>query len=361
MRHRERMWQTYEKQRAAGGPVDILAIESSCDETAAAVVQNGRIVLSSVVASQMESHQRFGGVVPEVAARAHVEQITRVIDQALIQAGRSLTTLQAIAVTSAPGLVGALFIGVTAAKSLAQVAGLPLIGVHHLAGHVYAAALSGAAEVDGAVEPPFLALVVSGGHTELLQFAEDGVIFRLGRTRDDAAGEAFDKIARALALGYPGGPVIQALALQGDPAAIAFPRAKLEPGSLDFSFSGLKSAVLLHMDKERKAGRPLRTADIAAGFQSAVTSALVEKTAAALAQTKLQTLVLAGGVAANQELRERLAALCAESGVRLIVPDFWLCTDNAAMIGAAAYDRYRQGRFADLDLTGQANLAIDRW
>lgn len=355
MRWNERMQLRYEEDRKQDKPISILAIESSCDETAAAVIRNGREIISSVVASQMESHERFGGVVPEVASRAHVEQIGFVIEQALVQSELSLDDMQAIAVTCGPGLIGALFVGVTAAKTLAQVAGLPLIGVHHLAGHMYAASLS-----DG-VEPPFLALIVSGGHTELLHVREDGVILRLGKTRDDAAGEAFDKVARALQLGYPGGPKIQQMALLGDPKYVAFPQAKLGEESLDFSFSGLKSAVLLHLDRATKAGQDVRTADIAASFQHAVIEALMTKTRLALQQTGLTTLVLAGGVAANQALREAAKEVCTELHVQLAVPDTWLCTDNAAMIGAAAYMRYQQHKLADLTLTGHADFPIDQW
>lgn len=355
MRWSERMKQRYEEHLRNGGPTEILAIESSCDETAAAVVRDGRVIISSVVASQMSSHERFGGVVPEVASRAHVEQISLVVDEALQKADRTLSELQAIAVTSGPGLIGALFVGVTAAKTLAQVAGLPIIDVHHLAGHMYAAALS-----DG-VEPPFIALIVSGGHTELLQVNAGGEIIRLGKTRDDAAGEAFDKIARALELGYPGGPLIQQLASQGDPEYFDFPQAKLGDHSFDFSFSGLKSAVLLHLDRAKKSSQPLRKADIAASFQRAVVAALIAKTREALLQTGLDTLVVAGGVAANLALRDAAKTLCEELGIRLAVPDFWLCTDNAAMIGAAAYMRYKQRKLADLTLTGRAEFSIDQW
>ena len=355
MRWSETMRARYRHDTAAPRSIDILAVESSCDETAAAVIRDGRIVLSSVVASQISSHQRFGGVVPEVASRAHVEQVTVVIEQALADAHMTLADLQAIAVTHGPGLIGALFVGVTAAKTLAQVSGAPLIGVHHLAGHLYAAALS------QDVEPPFLALVVSGGHTELLYVNAQGSIERLGSTRDDAAGEAYDKVARALGLGYPGGPAIQAAATGGDPTYIRFPRAMLDGDSLDFSFSGLKSAVMLHLDRERKADRSIRVADVAASFQSAVTDALVQKARLALSSTSQHTLVLAGGVAANAHLRTRLRTVCDDAGARLIVPDLRFCTDNAAMIGAAAFVRYKQGKLDDLTLTAQASIPIDQW
>ncbi|MCY0876286.1 MAG: tRNA (adenosine(37)-N6)-threonylcarbamoyltransferase complex transferase subunit TsaD [Firmicutes bacterium] len=355
MGYAERMKARHDADAKRGGPIDILAIESSCDETAAAVVRDGRVLLSSVVASQMASHQRFGGVVPEVASRAHTEQVTRVVAQALTEADKELGDLQAIAVTHAPGLIGALFVGVTAAKSLALATGLPLIGVHHLAGHIAASALS------SDIEPPYLALVVSGGHTELLSVRGHGDFVRLGRTRDDAAGEALDKIARALGLGYPGGPLIEQAAREGDAHAISLPVAKVSTGQWDFSFSGLKSAALLHMDKERRALREVNVADMAASFQEAVVEALVLHTDSALAHTGLRQLVVAGGVAANGRLRDRLTELCALRGVRLIVPDLWLCTDNAAMIGAAAYPRYCKGQFDDLTLTAQATLSLEQW
>lgn len=335
--------------------IDILAIESSCDETAAAVIRDGHTVLSSVVASQIESHQRFGGVVPEVASRAHVEQITLVIEQALQEAEKRLQDMQAIAVTFAPGLIGALFVGVTAAKSLALAADLPLLGVHHLAGHLYASAIS------DRLDPPFVALIVSGGHTELLQVTDHGVMVRLGHTRDDAAGEAFDKVSRALGLGYPDGPAIEQAAKAGNPTAFDFPRALLEEGSLDFSVSGLKSAVLLVLDKYKRSQKEIPVADLAASFQMAVVDILVQKALLAIQRTGHSTLVIAGGVAANCALRERLSEACCTIDVRLVVPDLWLCTDNAAMVGAAAYYRYQQGKLSHLDLTAIATLPIDAW
>ena len=351
----ERMRARYESDRMTGQPVDILAIETSCDETAAAVVRDGRVILSSVVASQVGLHDRFGGVVPEVASRAHVEHVSEVVDAALRKAGRAPHSLQAVAVTFAPGLIGALFVGVTSAKTMAQFGNLPLIGVHHLAGHMFAAMIG----TD--MQPPFLALVVSGGHTELLGVHSGFAMERLGSTRDDAAGEAFDKIARALELGYPGGPAIERIARDGDPFALPFPRAKLEEGALDFSFSGLKSAVLLHLDRQRRTGGTWNAADVAASFQRAVIDALVEKVEMALERTRMRTLVLAGGVAANRSLRARLESVCAADGARFVAPPAWLCTDNAAMIGAAAHWRYVQGRLDDLSLTAQAVMPLQAW
>lgn len=337
------------------GDVTILGIESSCDETAASVVRNGREILSSVVLSQIEVHQAFGGVVPEVASRAHTEMMTRVVEQALRDAGVTFSDLDAIAVTYGPGLIGALFVGVTTAKSLALATGLPLIGVHHLAGHMVASALSHGAT------PPYLVLIASGGHTDLIDVKASGEMVRLGKTRDDAAGEAFDKVARAMGLGYPGGPAISEAAQRGDPTRYAFPIAKLPDGPFDFSFSGLKSSVMLVLDKEKRAGIASSIPDLAASFQAAVVEALCAKTEAALMQTGQRTLVLAGGVAANEALRVALRARCDALRVNFVVPPVTLCTDNAAMIAAAGYDRYVRGMFDDLTLTGVATESIEAW
>lgn len=331
----------------------ILAIETSCDETSAAVIKNGNEIMSNVVSTQIDIHKRFGGVVPEVASRLHVEQITLVIEEAMNQANVSYDQLNAIAVTEGPGLVGALLIGVNAAKALAFAHGLPLIGVHHIAGHIYANQL---------VQPlqfPLLALVVSGGHTELVYMKEDGVFEVIGETRDDAAGEAYDKVARTLKLPYPGGPHIDRLAQEGN-ATIPFPRAWLEEGSYDFSFSGLKSAVINYMHNAEQRGTEVSPADVAASFQESVVEVIVTKTIQAVKEYNVRQVLLAGGVAANKGLRSALQKeMSIFSDIELIIPPLSLCTDNAAMIGAAAYIRYKQGKFANMALNGNPGLDLE--
>lgn len=316
----------------------ILAIETSCDETAAAVLRGGTEVLSSVVASQIDFHARFGGVVPEIASRKHVEAITGVVDEALEQAGVTLRDLSALAVTYGPGLVGALVVGVSYAKGLALATGLPLVGVNHLEGHLFANLLA-----DPEAQAPFVALLVSGGHTSLVHAPAWGEYHILGSTLDDAAGEAFDKVAKALGLGYPGGPIISKLAAEGDPAAIAFPRAMINTPDLDFSLSGLKTAVVTYIDAERRAGRELRPADIAASFQAAVIDVQVAKALRAVEETGVRTFLIGGGVSANPALRSALTAALTARGVHVSVPPLTLCTDNAAMIGAAAHFRFGRG------------------
>lgn len=332
----------------------VLSIESSCDETAAAVMRGGIETLSSVVASQVDFHSRFGGVVPEIASRKHTEAIVAVVDEALARAGVGLRDLDALAVTYGPGLIGALVVGVAYAKGLALATGLPLVGVDHLEGHILANRLA-APEL----EPPFVALVVSGGHTALVHVPAWGVYHTLGHTLDDAAGEAFDKVAKLLGLGYPGGPVISRLAAQGDPTAIAFPRAMLRSGDYDFSLSGLKTAVINHVHAERQAGREVSAPDVAASFQAAVIDVQVAKAVHAAGRYRVRSFCLAGGVAANAALREALGHALAERGVRLFVPPLSLCTDNAAMIGAAAHLRLRRGGFLDLDAEALAGLSLD--
>jgi N6-L-threonylcarbamoyladenine synthase len=337
-----------------GTPETILAIETSCDETAAAVLRNGRFVLSDVVASQVDFHARFGGVVPEIASRKHIEAICGVVDEALEQAGVSLADLSALAVTYGPGLVGALVVGLSYAKGLAMATGLPLIGVNHLEGHIVAAALE-----DPTVGPPLVALVVSGGHTSLAYVPRWGEYHLLGRTLDDAAGEAFDKVAKVLGLGYPGGPAISRLARDGDPCAIDFPRALIDSGDFAFSLSGLKTAVLTYVRGEQAAGREPNAADVAASFQSAVIDVQVAKSMHAARDMNVRTVVASGGVAANEELRRRLGAAADSEGLRFAVPSVRLCTDNAVMIAAAAHHRVRTGPFLGLDAEAVPDLPLD--
>lgn len=334
----------------------ILGIETSCDETAAAVVSGGRRILSSIISSQVELHARFGGVVPEIASRHHLTLLNPIIDQALKEAGKKFADLQAIAVSYGPGLVGALLVGVATAKALAYALRLPLVAVNHLEAHLYANYLNGAP-----LNYPAVILIVSGGHTELLLLKEPEKIISLGRTRDDAAGEAFDKIARLLELGYPGGPLIDKLARAGSPAAIDFPRSWLgDESRFDFSFSGLKTAVINHLYHARRRGEEVSIPDLVASFQEALVEVLVEKTVTAARDCKARSVLIAGGVAANSRLREsmqqRLGSALPETALH--VPPLELCTDNAAMIAAAAYPLYRKGIFAPLNLNADPNLEI---
>jgi N6-L-threonylcarbamoyladenine synthase len=335
-------------------PCYILAIETSCDETSAAVVEDGSIIRSNVVSSQIETHKRFGGVVPEVASRQHVETVTWMIEEAVEKAGIALTDLSAVAVTQGPGLVGSLLVGMVAAKSLAFALELPLIGVHHIAGHIYANRLV------HELEYPLVALVVSGGHTELVYVESAGTFRIIGQTRDDAAGEAYDKVARALNLPYPGGPHIDRLAHEAD-EAVAMPRAWLEPDSYDFSFSGLKSAVLAVLNQARMKGETLNPAHVARGFQESVIDVLTEKALRAAAAYGAKQLLLAGGVAANRGLRDRLKARCAERGLPLLVPPLSLCTDNAAMIAAAAFLKWERRQFASFDMKAEPLMKLEAW
>ncbi|GGJ79668.1 N6-L-threonylcarbamoyladenine synthase [Anoxybacillus voinovskiensis] len=331
----------------------VLGIETSCDETAAAVVKNGREIMSNIVASQMESHKRFGGVVPEVASRHHVEQITLVIEQAMNDANITFAELDAIAVTQGPGLVGALLIGVNAAKALAFAHQLPLVSVHHIAGHIYANRLV------TEMKFPLLALVVSGGHTELVYMKEHGIFEVIGETRDDAAGEAYDKVARALSLPYPGGPHIDRLAHEGE-ATIDLPRAWLEEGSYDFSFSGLKSAVINALHNAKQRGETIEAKDMAASFQASVIDVLVTKTVKAAQAYNVRQVLLAGGVAANRGLRMELERKMAVlEGVELVIPPLSLCTDNAAMIAAAGTILFEQGKYATMALNANPGLALE--
>ena len=339
--------------KQANEEVLTLGIESSCDETSAAVLRGGRELLSDVISTQIPVHQRFGGVVPEIASRKHIVNIMPVVDEALREAGVELREIGQVAVTYGPGLVGALLVGVSAAKAIAFTLDVPLIGVNHLEGHIFANFLA-----DKTLEPPFMALVVSGGHTALVDVRGYNEFHLLGQTRDDAAGEAFDKIARVMGLPYPGGPRIDALAREGDPLAIDFPRALDEKGNYDFSFSGLKSAVLNYINSEQMKGHELRPADIAASFQHSVIEVLVHKAFEAAEQAGRGTLVLAGGVAANSGLEQRLREEAAARGIRFMFPSPVLCTDNAAMIACRGYYQAQAGIFSDLYLNAVPGLDL---
>ncbi len=331
----------------------ILAIETSCDETAAAVVRNGREVLSNIISSQIELHKLYGGVVPEIASRKHIEKINQVIGEALTEANVTLEDIDAIGVTYGPGLVGALLVGVAEAKAISFAKSKPLVGVHHIEGHVSANYIE-----NKDLEPPFLCLIVSGGHTHLVLVKEYGSYEIIGRTRDDAAGEAFDKVARAIGLGYPGGPKIDKLSREGDKKAITFPRAQIEGAPYDFSFSGLKSAVLNHLNSCEMKHEEINHADIAASFQEAVVDVLVTKAIRAAKDFNMKQVAIAGGVASNSHLRAAMAAACKENGLMFYHPSPIFCTDNAAMIGTAAYYEYMKGSRAGLDLNAVPNLKI---
>ncbi|OKP74530.1 tRNA N6-adenosine(37)-threonylcarbamoyltransferase complex transferase subunit TsaD [Paenibacillus sp. P3E] len=335
-------------------PVLILAIETSCDETSVAVVKDGSEVLSNIISSQIETHRAFGGVVPEVASRKHVEVITLVIEEALAVAGVQPEQLTAVAVTQGPGLVGALLVGVVAAKSLALAWGKPLIGTHHIAGHIYANRLV------KELRYPNMTLVVSGGHTELVSMQREGEFRIIGRTRDDAVGEAYDKVARALGFPYPGGPHVDRLAREAT-EAVPLPRVWLEPGSYDFSFSGLKSAVLNVVNQSKMKGLTPDVAGIARGFQESVVEVLVEKAVRAVKANQAQQLLLSGGVAANKGLREALTARCGAEGIELIIPPPVYCTDNAAMIGAAAYVKWQHDGSTPLDMVADPGFSLEKW
>lgn len=331
----------------------ILGIESSCDETAASVVKNGREVLSNIIASQIDLHAQYGGVVPEIASRHHLKKIIPVIDQALLDAGVSLREIDAVCVTYGPGLVGALLVGVSAAKAIALAANIPLIGVHHIEGHICANYIE-----HKELCPPFGCLVVSGGHTHLVYVRDYGEYEILGRTRDDAAGEAFDKVARAIGLGYPGGPKIDLVARQGDPESIQFPRARLEGEGFDFSFSGLKSSVLNYLNGCQMKGEEVVVPNVAASFQKAVTDVLVDNAIKAMKQYRFERFALAGGVASNSALRAAFVEACKQQQVAFYYPSPVYCTDNAAMIAAAGYVEYQKGKRHGYDLNAIPNLQL---
>ncbi|MDU4961471.1 MAG: tRNA (adenosine(37)-N6)-threonylcarbamoyltransferase complex transferase subunit TsaD [Sporomusaceae bacterium] len=331
----------------------VLALETSCDETSAAVVADGRVICSNVISSQVPLHRKYGGVVPEIASRKHIENIIGVIDEAMTASGKRLADLDAVAVTYGPGLVGALLVGVAAAKALAFALDVPLLGVNHLEGHIFANLLA-----FPELEPPFAALVVSGGHTSLVHVRDYNQFLLMGQTRDDAAGEAFDKIARVMGLPYPGGPEIERLAAGGNPRAIEFPRALAAKDNLEFSFSGLKSAVLNYLHNASQKGEPAVLADVAASFQASVVSVLVDKTLCAAEKAAVGTVVIAGGVAANIALKQQLGAACAAKGLRFFAPPLSLCTDNAAMIASRAYYQLLAGQTADLSLNAVPSLKL---
>jgi N6-L-threonylcarbamoyladenine synthase len=331
----------------------ILGIESSCDETAAAVIKNGRHIMSNIISTQVDLHKKYGGVVPEIASRKHVELIIPVINQALEEAGISLSDIDAIGVTYGPGLVGALLVGLTAGKAIAYTTKKPLVGVHHIEGHIAANYLQ-----YPDLEPPFICLVASGGHSHIVHVKDYREFEILGQTRDDAAGEAFDKISRAIGLGYPGGPLIDKYAQNGNSKAIPFPRVYFDDGALDFSFSGLKTAVLNYLNRMEQTGEAINIPDIAASFQQAVVDVLVKNTIVAAKVKNIKKIALAGGVAANSQLRRDMKEIAQKQGIEVMYPGLILCTDNAAMIGCAAYYEYIKGERAGMDLNAIPGLKL---
>lgn len=331
----------------------ILSIESSCDETSAAVVVDGREVLSNVIASQIDTHKKFGGVVPEVASRMHIEVVSGVVEEALQEANVTLDQIDAIGVTYGPGLVGALLVGLQYAKGLAFATKKPLIGVNHIEGHICANYIQ-----HKDLKPPFVSLVVSGGHTFIVHVKDYGQYEVIGQTRDDAAGEAYDKVARALGLGYPGGPKIDKLSKEGNPNAIEFPKAKFQEETLDFSFSGVKSAVLNYLNKCKMQNVEVNAADVAASFQKAVVDVLTENVLLTCKKRKVNKIAIAGGVASNSALRENLINVAGKKGIDVLFPDMILCTDNAAMIGSAAYYNFINGKENNLSLNAKPNLKL---
>ncbi len=342
-----------EEQFMKNGKFMTLAIETSCDETSIAVLSGSREVLSNIISSQIEIHQAYGGVVPEIASRHHLDNINVVLEEALEEANTKFGEIDLIGVTSGPGLVGALLIGLATAKAIAYAAKKPLVGVHHIQGHICANYIA-----HKELEPPFLAVVVSGGHTNIVDVTGYNDYEVLGRTRDDAAGEAFDKVARVLGLGYPGGPKIDQLAKEGNPQAVVFKRVYLEKDSFDFSFSGTKTGVLNYLNSQKLAGVPINKADVAAGFQLAVVEVIVHKAVQAALKMKREKIVLAGGVAANTLLRSLFEEACLKAGLKLYYPPIVLCTDNAAMIGCAAFYRYEAGFTDDMTLDAYPGLRL---
>ncbi len=352
-KHVDRREQVFSLIDRNSGDIAILAVETSCDETSAAVVVNGRQIKSNIISSQIDIHKKFGGVVPEIASRKHVELVMPVISQALEEASMELEQVDAIAVTYGPGLVGALLVGLSAAKGLAFALGKPLIGVHHIEGHIAANYLE-----NDVLKPPFICLVASGGHSHIVHVSDYNSFRVVGRTRDDAAGEAFDKIARALGLGYPGGPLIDAEAKKGDPRAVDFPRVHFNDGTLDFSFSGLKTAVLNYLNGKEQKGETINIPDVCASFQQAVVDVLVKNTIQAAIDNDVGQIALAGGVASNSQLRSGMKEAAERNGMEMFYPRPVLCTDNAAMIGAAAYYEFINGKASGLDLNAIPSLKL---
>jgi len=333
----------------------IMGIETSCDETAAAIVEDGKKIISNIVASQISIHQKYGGVVPEIASRKHMQDIIPVIDKALDESGKKITDLSAIAVTYGPGLIGSLLVGLSVAKAMAYAKNIPLIGVNHLEAHIYANFLE-----HNDIKPPFICLIVSGGHTSLVYIRHFGEYELLGQTKDDAAGEVFDKIAKFLNLGYPGGPIIEKLAKEGDPSSIQFPRPILNDKSYDFSFSGLKTAVIYHIKKLDKGNKNIPVSDILASFQQAVTDVLVGKTIKAALKFKTKQIVLAGGVAANSFLRREIKEKANLLNIKVFYPSISLCTDNAAMVASAGYYKFKENKKSSLSLDAVSRLPLER-
>lgn len=341
------------RKKNKGKDILIMAIETSCDETASSIVKNGLEVLSNVVASQVELHKKYGGVVPEIASRKHLELINPVIKEALIEAEIDFEDLDAVAATYGPGLVGGLLVGLSAAKALAYILEIPFIGVNHITGHIYANFIS-----NKEIKPPVVCLTISGGHTDLLYFEKLGKYWKLGSTKDDAAGEAFDKIARVLGIGYPGGPAIEKISKSGNPTAVNFPRPFINEDNYDFSFSGLKTAVINYLHTKNQRGEEINIADTAASFQQAVIDILIAKIIRAVENYSVNSVILSGGVSANKTLRSQLAEKLKEYNLPLYTPELELCTDNAAMIGSAAHFKYINGEFSSLTLNAKANLKL---
>jgi len=333
----------------------ILGIETSCDETAAAIVEDGKKIISNIVASQISIHQKYGGVVPEIASRKHMEDIIPVIDKALDESGKKITDLSAIAVTYGPGLIGSLLVGLSVAKAMAYAKTIPLIGVNHLEAHIYANFLE-----HNDIKPPFVCLIVSGGHTSLVYIKRFGEYKLLGQTKDDAAGEVFDKIAKVLDLGYPGGPIIEKLAKEGDPSSIKFPRPILNDKSYDFSFSGLKTAVIYYIKELKEENKNIPVSDILASFQQAVTDVLVGKTLKAALNFKTKQIILAGGVAANSSLRKEIKEKANLLNIKVFYPSISLCTDNAAMVASAGYYKFKENKKSSLSLDAASRLPLMR-